>query len=120
MAAAELLNRSRRCRPRASHGEGFSGYTNFGALSRGFGTCCLRFKNGVATCRAGFRLAGFSLYREGVEPSGSLQKISGHPSSSSGVSLAQGKFHCAPSPPDYSDLMFAALTIGHHFSISAL
>jgi hypothetical protein len=25
---------------------------NFGAQSRGFGTCCLRFKNGVATIAA--------------------------------------------------------------------
>src|SRR6516165_53897 len=50
---------------------------NFGALSRGFGTCCLRFKTGVATTPA--RLASgwlARLYREGVEPSGSLQKVS--------------------------------------------
>ena len=50
---------------------------NFGALSRGFGTCCLRFKNGVATIPA--RLASgwlARLCREGVEPSGSLQKVS--------------------------------------------
>src|SRR5260370_23873991 len=38
-----------------------------------------------------------SLYREGVEPSGSLQKVSDHPSSFSGLSLAQGKFHFEPS-----------------------
>src|SRR5262245_59006478 len=71
---------------------------NFGALSRGFGTCCLRFKNGVATIHAKLasgRLA--RLYREGVEPSGSLQKVSDHPSSFSGLSLAQGKFHRSPS-----------------------
>src|SRR5262249_61986663 len=37
-----------------------------------------------------------SLYREGVEPSGSLQKVSDHPSSFSGLSLAQGKFHVEP------------------------
>src|SRR5882724_2728748 len=52
---------------------------NFGALSRGFGTCCLRFKNDVATIHAKLAsgwLAG--LYREGVEPSGSLQKVSDH------------------------------------------
>jgi hypothetical protein len=52
---------------------------NFGALSRGFSTCCLRFKNGVATTHAKLasgRLA--RLYREGVEPSGSLQKVSDH------------------------------------------
>src|SRR6266700_4490995 len=45
--------------------------------SRGFGTCCLRFKTGVATTPA--RLASgwlARLYREGVEPSGSLQKVS--------------------------------------------
>src|SRR3989442_3786636 len=36
------------------------------------------------------------LYREGVEPSGSLQKVSDHPSSFSGLSLAQGKFHFEP------------------------
>src|SRR5262249_48237490 len=50
---------------------------NFGALSRGFGTCCLCFKTGVATTPA--RLASgwlARLYREGVEPSGSLQKVS--------------------------------------------
>ncbi len=47
--------------------------------SRGFGTCCLRFKTGVATTPA--RLASgwlARLYREGVEPSGSLQKVSDH------------------------------------------
>jgi hypothetical protein len=52
---------------------------NFGALSRGFSTCCLRFKNDVATIHAklasGWRAR---LYREGVEPSGSLQKVSDH------------------------------------------
>ena len=70
---------------------------NFGALSRGFGTCCLRFKTGVATTPA--RLASgwlARLYREGVEPSGSLQKVSGHPSSFSGLGLAQGKFQVEP------------------------
>ena len=48
-------------------------------LSRGFSTCCLRFTNGVATIHA--RLASgwlTRLYREGVEPSGSLQKVSDH------------------------------------------
>jgi hypothetical protein len=42
-------------------------------LPRGFSTCCLRFKSGVAATPA--KLAsGWSarLYREGVEPSGSL------------------------------------------------
>ena len=73
---------------------------NFGALSRGFGTCCLRFKNGVATTHAKLASGWLArLYREGVEPSGSLQKVSDHPSSFSGLGLAQGKFHGAPSSP---------------------
>ena len=45
---------------------------NFGALLRGFSTCCLRFTNGVAITHA--KLASgwpARLYREGVEPSGS-------------------------------------------------
>jgi hypothetical protein len=71
---------------------------NFGALSRGFGTCCLRFKNGVATTHAKLASGWLArLYREGVEPSGSLQKVSDHPSSFSGLGLAQGKFHGVPS-----------------------
>ena len=46
-------------------------------LPRGFSTCCLRFTGDVATARA--RLASgwlASLYREGVEPSGLLRKVS--------------------------------------------
>ena len=71
---------------------------NFGALSRGFGTCCLRFTNGVATIHAKLASGWLAhLYREGVEPSGSLQKVSDHPSSFSGLCLAQGKFHVEPS-----------------------
>jgi hypothetical protein len=70
---------------------------NFGALSRGFGTCCLRFTNGVATIHAKLASGWLAhLYREGVEPSGSLQKVSDHPSSFSGLCLAQGKFHFEP------------------------
>src|ERR1700688_5010269 len=48
-------------------------------LPRGFSTCCLRFTSDVATTPAKLasgRLA--RLYREGVEPSGSLQKVSDH------------------------------------------
>jgi hypothetical protein len=39
-----------------------SALVNFGAQSRGFGTRCLRFKNGVATvtCKARFRPAGLA------------------------------------------------------------
>src|SRR5258707_9496294 len=52
---------------------------NFGALSRGFGTCCLRFKNGVATIPVKLASGWLArLYREGVEPSGLLQKGSDH------------------------------------------
>src|SRR6266516_483616 len=52
---------------------------NFGALSFGFGTCCLRFKNGVATIPAKLASGWLArLYREGVEPSGLLQKVSDH------------------------------------------
>ena len=52
---------------------------NFGALSRGFGTCCLRFKSRVATIPAKLASGWLArLYREGVEPSGSLQKVSDH------------------------------------------
>src|SRR5260370_1018060 len=57
--------------PRSDDSEGFSVMVISG-LSRGFSTCCLRFKNGVATIHA--RLASgwlARLYREGVEPSGS-------------------------------------------------
>src|SRR5258708_38947623 len=59
--------------------QGLQRLMNLGALSRGFSTCCLRFKNRVATTPA--RLASgwlARLYREGVEPSGSLQKVSDH------------------------------------------
>ena len=63
--------RFHRCYPRSDDSEGFS-VMGISGLSRGFSTCCLRFKNGVATIHA--RLASgwlARLYREGVEPSGS-------------------------------------------------
>ena len=42
---------------------------NFGALSRGFGTCCLRFKNDVATIPARLTSGWLArLCREGVDP----------------------------------------------------
>ena len=48
-------------------------------LSRGFDTCCLRFKSGVAITHAKLASGWLArLYREGVEPSGSLQKVSDH------------------------------------------
>jgi hypothetical protein len=67
---------------------------NFGAQSRGFGTCCLRFKSDVATTHAKLASGWLArLYREGGKPSGSLQKVSDHSSSFPGFILAQGKFH---------------------------
>ena len=69
-------------------------FMNFGAQSRGFGTCCLRFTSDVSTTMQSSLPAGWlGLYREGVEPSGSLQKVSDHSSSFSGLGLAQGEFH---------------------------
>src|SRR5262245_1667137 len=42
---------------------------NFGALSRGFGTCCLRFRNDVATVPARLTSGWLArLCREGVDP----------------------------------------------------
>ena len=76
--------------------QGLQRLMNFGAQSRGFDTRCLRFKNGVATIPAKLASGWLArLYREGVEPSGLLQKVSDYPSSFSGLSLAQGKFHGA-------------------------
>jgi hypothetical protein len=76
--------------------QGLQRLMNFGAQSRGFGTCCLRFKSDVATTRAKLASGWLArLYREGVKPSGSLQKVSDHSSSFSGFILAQGKFHVA-------------------------
>jgi hypothetical protein len=71
-----------------------SALMNFGAQSRGFSTRCLRFKSDVATTRAKLASGWLArLYREGVEPSGSQQKVSDRSSSFSGFILAQGKFH---------------------------
>jgi hypothetical protein len=48
-------------------------------LLRGFSTCCLRFKSGVATTHAKLASGWLArLCREGVEPSGSLRKVSDH------------------------------------------
>ena len=48
-------------------------------LPRGFSTCCLRFTSGVATTHAKLASGWLArLCREGVEPSGSLQKVSDH------------------------------------------
>ena len=47
-----------------------SAVMNFGAQSRGFGTRCLRFKNGVATvtCKARFRPAGLAFTGRASNP----------------------------------------------------
>jgi hypothetical protein len=81
--------RSRRCCPRSLHSEDFS-VMEISGLPRGFSTCCLRFTSGVATTHVRLASGGRArLYRKGVEPSGSLQKVSDHSSSSSGFILAQ-------------------------------
>src|SRR5215472_13965513 len=52
---------------------------HFGAHSRSFGTCCPTLRVSCFHSRA--RLASgwlAGLYREGVEPSGSLRKVSDH------------------------------------------
>src|SRR5262245_59913857 len=57
--------------------QGLQRLMNFEALSRGLSTCCLRFRNGVATIPAKLASGWLArLYREGVEPSGSLQEVS--------------------------------------------
>src|SRR5262249_59389267 len=55
------------------------------------------------------RAGWLSLCREGVEPSGSLQKVSEHPSSFSGLSLAQGKFHFEPPSPSHHSITSSAV-----------
>jgi hypothetical protein len=68
--------RFRRCCPRSLQSEGFS-VMEISGLPRGFSTCCLRFTSGVATTHARLASGGRArLYRKGVEPSGSLQKVS--------------------------------------------
>jgi hypothetical protein len=70
--------RFRRCCPRSLHSEGFS-VMEISGLARGFSTCCLGFTRGVATTDARLASGGQArLYRKGVEPSGSLQKVSDH------------------------------------------
>jgi hypothetical protein len=84
--------------------QGLQRLMNFGALSRGFSTCCLRFKSGVATIHAKLASGWLArLYREGVEPSGSLQKVSDHISRPPFLDLSWRKgsfmaFMCARPP----------------------
>src|ERR1700674_3082791 len=64
--------------PRSLHSEGFS-VMEISGLPRGFSTCCLRFTSGVATTHAKLASGWLArLYREGVEPTGPLQKVSDH------------------------------------------
>ena len=71
---------------------------NFGALSRGFGTCCLRFKTGVATIPARLTSGWLArLYRGESNPQDRYKRFQIAVSSSfSGFILAQGKFHGVP------------------------
>jgi hypothetical protein len=92
--------------------QGLQRFLNFGAQSRGLSTRCLRFKNGVATIPA--RLASgrlARLYREGVEPSGSLQKVSDHSSPFSGLTPGAREISasCPPRPMAQSQTSSAPL-----------
>ena len=80
--------------------QGLQRLMNFGALSRGFSTCCLRFKSGVATIHAKLASGWLArLYREGVEPSGSLQKVSDHISRPPFLDLSWRKGSFIVTPP---------------------
>ena len=68
--------RFHRCCPCSLHSKGFS-VMEISGLPRGFSTCCLRFKSDVATTPAKLASGWLArLFREGVEPSGPLQKVS--------------------------------------------
>jgi len=74
-------------------------FMNFGAQSRGFGTCCLRFKTDVATTPAKLASGRLAWPLPGgrqtlwTATKGFRSKVS---SSFSGFVLAQGKFHNIP------------------------
>src|SRR6516164_8847742 len=82
---------------------------NFGALSRGFGTCCLRFENDVATIPARLTSGWLArLCREGVDPLDRCKRFQiTFPSSFSGFVLAQGKFHFEPPFTSFDHLVGA-------------
>jgi hypothetical protein len=65
--------------PRFSNTEGLSLDQDIGAHSHGFSIRRLRFASGVAApAQDWLPAAGLRLCREGVEPSRSLRKVSGH------------------------------------------
>ena len=89
-----------------------SAFNESGAQSRGFGTCCLRFKSDVATTHAKLASGWLAcLCREGVEPSGPLQKVSDHISRPPFLDLSWRKGSFIAS----LRLMPAALITGHRF-----
>src|SRR5208337_5520480 len=75
--ARPRLWRPCRRRPRPTQTEGLSGYI-ISRLTQGFSIRCLRFTSAVAAAHARLPAGGLRLYREGVEPSGSLRKVSGY------------------------------------------
>src|SRR6266436_6285438 len=82
---------------------------NFGALSRGFGTCCLRFKNRVATIPAKLAAGWLArLYREEGEGSGSLQKVSDHISRPPFLDLSWRKGSFIFEPPSHHSITSSA------------
>src|SRR5437764_1433566 len=79
-------------------------FMNFGAQSRGFGTCCLRFKTDVATTPAKLASGRLAWPLPGgrqtlwTATKGFRSKVS---SSFSGFVLAQGKFHSVRAPDQH-------------------
>ena len=70
------ISRSRRCCPRSEKNEGFGGRV-FRGLPLRFRTRCLRFEDAVASAQAKLASGWLArLCRQGVEPRGSLRKVS--------------------------------------------
>jgi hypothetical protein len=84
--------RSCRCCPRSTQAEGLNGYI-ISRLTQGLSIRCLRFTSDVAApVQDSLPAGGLRLYREGVEPSGSLRKVSGYiPFSFPGLLLSQAE-----------------------------
>ena len=96
--------------------QGLQRLMNFEALSRGLSTCCLRFRNGVATIPAKLASGWLArLYREGVEPSGSLQEVSDHisPPPLLDLSWRKGSFIEPPSHHSITSSARGAVSLDH-------
>ena len=104
--------------------QGLQRLMNFEALSRGLSTCCLRFRNGVATIPAKLASGWLArLYREGVEPSGSLQEVSDHisPPPLLDLSWRKGSFIAvSPLTPSFDHLVRELLDRQRHLNAKRL